>query len=161
MTEGDIQPVGDSTESVQPRGGRWIATTSRVGLWGFVVALIPAFANYGGGPLWLARLDMLSGVAMISSGIGVLATAVLLLRALPEGPSWVKLAALGGAPLGLLFLMLGGTLLAPLGRLADVTDAKGPLALGLGLLVIVSLLIGFLGGGRHERSEGAHRVDRG
>jgi hypothetical protein len=70
------------------------------------------------------------------------------LRSLPGGWSALKVAAWAGIPLGVLISCVPLTALAPLSRFTDVVADSGSLALLLGLLVVVSLLIGFLGRGR-------------
>ena len=89
---------------------------------------------------------MLSALGLVGSGIGIVATSVLVIRALPSGASALKAAALTGLPFGGALCLGGIAILAPLSRFADVVDAGGPLVLLLGVLVVVMLLIGFLRG---------------
>lgn len=124
---------------------RWIAVSVRCAVWGLVVALLPTFAYYGVGPRWLMRADLLTVGGLSVSGTGMLVAAVLVLRSLPPGFSALKVASLAAIPLGLGLLSIPFTAVAPLGAFADFVAAMGPLGLLMGVVVVVSLLVGFLG----------------
>jgi hypothetical protein len=128
------------------RQARWIAVAARMGLWGLVAALSPVASDVFGGPRWLTESPWITPYGFSVSGLGIVATGVLVLKALPPGPSALKLAALAGIPLGLLFASWPVMALAPFSWLADVVSASGSLAVLLGVLVVVALLFGFLGG---------------
>jgi hypothetical protein len=125
--------------------GRWIALSVRCAVWGLVVGLLPTFAHYGVGPLWLMRADLLTVAGLLVSGTGMLVAAVLVLRTLPRGFSALKVASLAAIPLALGLLSIPFTALAPLSAFADLVDAMGPLGLLMGVVVVVALLVGFLG----------------
>jgi len=145
VDSGSIERV-DSSASAPAHRSRSIALAARLGAWGFVAALIPPFAQALNGPRWLADLAMLSALGLLASGVGIVAASVLVIRALPSGVSALKAAAVVGIPFGGALCLGGIAILAPLSRFADVVDASGPLVLLLGVLVVVTLLIGFLRG---------------
>ena len=130
------------------RHARLIAVSARLGVWGLVVALASPFAQALEGPFWLQNAMWLMSAGLLTSGVGTVAASVLVLRTLPPGSSPLKVAAFAGIPLGVLIGCLGGAVLAPLSGFADVVSASGPLALLLGVLVVVSLLVGFLQRGK-------------
>jgi len=145
VDSGPIEPV-DSSTSAPAHRSRSIALAARLGAWGFVAALIPPFAQALNGPRWLADLAVLSAVGLLTSGIGIAAASVLVIRALPSGLSPLKVAAVVGIPFGATLCLGGIAIVAPLSRFAGVVDAGGPLVLLLGVLVVVMLLIEFLRG---------------
>ncbi len=144
---------GDSTDVARTRPGHagLIRITSRLGVWGLIAALVPPMATELGGPMWLASLTPMVVAGLVASGIGTMAASVLVLRAAPAGSRPLKLAASAGVPFGFLLVLGGAMILAPLSRFANVVDAAGPVVLVLGVLIVVSLVIGFLLGGRDVR----------
>ena len=114
-------------------------------MWGLVVGLLPTMAFYGGGPRWLWQARWLTAVALSASGVGMMAAGVLVARSLPPGLSALKVASLAAVPLGLGFVSVSFTALAPLSPFTDAVDSMGPLAVLLGVIVVVALFVGFLG----------------
>jgi len=145
-----VEKSGDSTDGARTRPGHagLIRIASRLGVWGIIAALVPPMATELGGPMWLASLTPMVVAGLVASGIGTMAASTLVLRAVSAGSRPLKLAALAGVPLGFLLVLGGAMVLAPLSRFANVVDAAGPVVLGLGVLVVVSLAVGFLLGGR-------------
>ena len=132
----------------RPRSPGLIRIASRVGVWGFVIALAPPIADALG--VWVAPslVGPISSFGLLASGLGTAVASVLVWRSLPRAVSALKLAAGLGVPFGA-GLMLGGVaLLRPLGAFADAVNEAGPIVLALAVTVVVLLIVGFLSG-RH------------
>lgn len=145
---GADRPVSGREVRPRQRGPGLIRIASRVGVWGFVVALAPPLADALG--VWVAPTLMgpVSSFGLLASGLGTAVASVLVWRSLPRAGSALKLAAGLGVPFGV-GLMLGGVaLLRPLGAFADAVNAAGPIVLALAVTVVVLLIVGFLSG-RH------------
>jgi len=140
-----VGPPGRAYGGPVTTRARWIAISTRLAVWGLVVGLIPTFAFYGGGPRWLWQAGWLTAVGLCLSGVGMMTAGALVVRSLPRGVSAVKVASLAAMPLGLGFVAVSLTALAPLSRFTDFVDATGPLAVLLGVIVVVALFAGFLG----------------
>lgn len=120
-----------------------------MGLWGLVAALLPVAREVLGAPMsWPRSSQFLAPLGLLVSGVGLVATRVLVLRSLPAGLSALRVAAFAGLPLGVLVAAVPFTALAPLSPFTDVVSASGSLAFYLGVLVVGALLFGFLGGGK-------------
>ena len=135
----------DTPEPTRARA-RLIKLSSRLGIWGFVAALVPALAEVAGVPLALGLGDQLASVGLIVSGIGTVAASALVWRSLPRRRSLLKVAAGAGVPLGCAFVLAGVAFRRPLSDLANLVDAAGPLVLALAVVAVGLLIIELLRG---------------
>lgn len=157
MSEDDRLPTrseadgqdGPATARLTRRRATLIKISTRMGVWGFVVALVPVWAEVLEAPIgvWRAMQPLVPG-GLLASGSGIVLACALVLRSLPPGLSALKVAAIAGMPLGVMIAAVPVAALAPLSRFADVVADSGSLALLLGVLVVVALLVGFLRRGR-------------
>lgn len=146
-----------SGKALEQRGARAriIRVGSRVGVWGFVVALLPPLADAVGVRVAPGLVGPISSAGLLASGLGTCVASVLVWRSLPRGASPLKIAAGLGVPFGLALVLGGIALLRPLSALADFVNAGGPLVLALAVAVVTLLIVGFLSAGRGERGHTA------
>jgi hypothetical protein len=124
-----------------------IAISSRLGVWGFVVAVLPALAEVAGAPMSPGLGGALASGGLVSSGLGTAVASVWVWRSLPRRLSALKLAAGAGAPLGAAFVLAGFALRRPLSDLANAVDAAGPLVLALAVVAVGLLIFALVRGG--------------
>ncbi len=130
--------------AVATRRSTWIKVTSRMGVWGLIVATTPALVELAGARMGSTMVRVLGAGGLLASGLGVALASALVLRALPAGIRPLKLAAIAGIPFGIALMMGGAAVIQPLGAFADAVDAAGPLVLAIGIVVVVLLVVGFV-----------------
>lgn len=148
---GSHQPTVGDPGAVALHGGpaRWIPLTSRVGLWGVAIGLVPLAADILTST-WLWTFEsVVTEVGFVVGGAGILATALLVLREVGRGLRPVKLAALAGVPLGAALMLMGAALLLetvfpPTLLMVQVFMAAIPASALLAVLVLVLLVVEFL-----------------
>ena len=141
VTRGPTGPVSGRELGSSLRTPGLIRVTSRVGVWGFVVALVPPLADALGAPVAPHLVGPISSFGLISSGLGTIAASVLVWRSLPRSLSALKLAAGVGAPFGFGLVLGGIALLRPLSAFADTVNAVGWIMLALAVTVVVLLIV--------------------
>lgn len=141
MTRSAPAPVSGRELGSSTRTPRLIRVTARAGVWGFVVALVPALADVLGAPLAPSLVGPISSFGLLCSGLGTSAASVLVWRSLPRKPSALKLAAGIGAPFGFGLVLGGIALLKPLSAFADAVNSMGPIVLALAVTVVALLIL--------------------
>lgn len=147
--KGAVEPSTEASEDsviTPPRNAALIRVSARLGVWGLVLALVPALAEAFWRPLDHGLVGPVSSVGLIISGLGTVVASSLVWRSLPGRLSALKMACVFGVPLGSAFVLAGVAFQRPLGAVADFVDSIGPVVLGLALAAAGLLIWGFVGG---------------
>lgn len=142
----DVRRNETGTAWTPPRSAGLIRLSSRVGVWGFVLALVPVLGDAFGMSLPPGLVGPVSSFGLIASGLGTAVASVLVWRSLPRKLSPLKVASALGIPFGITLTLGGVALRRPLGAFADAVDAIGPVVLALAVLVVGLLVAGFVSG---------------
>lgn len=118
-----------------------IKWTSRLGVWGLAGGFLPVIAFSLGAPVSLPTVMAVMAGGFVVGGISTTLASVLVGRRCPPEARALRLAAVLGAPLGLIFATVGvSTFLG----WQIVSSLGGITMAGLGVVVLVLLIAGFM-----------------